>query len=207
MILIFSEYDRITPDIEEILINKLPPVRKSRAIRYKHTGGRLSCIIGYLLFLYGFRNIYKENALPDFDTNQYGKPFLHAFPDIHFNISHCNGAVVCIFGDTEIGVDIQEARNTTMYHARRVCSEEEVERIENAVEPELEFCKIWSVKEALSKLYGTGIIFKEIRNLSPRGVNVHTTFIEPNMYLTGASYDKNADFSIHKVKLAELMEL
>ena len=207
MIYIFSEYDRITPEIEQMLINKLPPVRKDSALRYKHTGGRLSCITGYLLFLYGFRNIHKEHGLPDFDTNQYGKPYLKDFSDIHFNISHCNGAVVCIFSDTEVGVDIQELRNTTLYHAKKICSEEEIERIENAAEPELEFCRIWSVKEALCKLSGTGIVFSEIRNLSPRGVNVHTTFIEPNMYLTSASYDKKENFALHRVTLSQVLEL
>ena len=207
MIYLFSEYEKITPDIEQLLIDKLPPKRREKALRFRHSGGRLSCILGYLLFLYGFRNIYKEKDLPDFNHTQDGKPFLKDYPDIHFNISHCNGAVACFFGSMSVGVDIQDMRDSSFNHIKRVCSDEEIERIENAAEPNLEFCRIWSIKEALSKLSGKGIIFSDIRNLSPRGVNLSTIFIEPNKYLTGASYDKNADFSIHKISLSQLINL
>lgn len=207
MIYLFSEYEKITTEIEQLLLDKLPPRRREKALRFRHSGGRISCILGYILFLYGFRNIYKETDLPDFDVTDNGKPYLEKYPDIHFNISHCDGAVACIFGDMPVGVDIQDIRNTTIYHAKRVCSDEEVERIVNSAEPELEFCRIWSVKEALSKLSGTGILFKDIRNLSPRGTNINTVFIEPNKYITGASYDKNADFSIHKLSLSQIINL
>jgi 4'-phosphopantetheinyl transferase len=207
MIYLFSEYERITPEIEQMLIDKLPPKRRERTLRFKHRGGRLSCLLGYLLFLYGFRNIYKESALPDFDVTSSGKPYLKDYPDIHFNISHCNGAVACIFSDMAVGLDIQEMREMSDSILNKVCSNEEIEQIQSSAEPTLEFCRVWSVKEALSKLSGKGIVFGDIKTLSPRGVNINSVFIEPDKYMTSASYDKNADFSIHKLSLSQLIKL
>ncbi len=207
MIYLFSEYEKITPEIEKELLDKLPPKRREKALRFRHNGGRISCILGYLLFLYGFRGIYRESALPDFNITADGKPYLIEYPDIHFNISHCNGAVACIFGDMSVGLDIQDVRVSSINHISRVCSEEEIMKITNSAEPDLEFCRIWSVKEALSKLSGKGIVLKDIKTLSPRGVNINSVFIEPNKYMTSASYDKNADFSIHKLSLSQLLKL
>lgn len=207
MIYLFSEYDKITPEIEQQLLDKLPPKRREKALRFRHNGGRISCILGYLLFLYGFRNIHKETALPDFDVTSYGKPYLKDYPDIHFNISHCNGAAACIFSNMAVGLDIQEMREMSDSILNKVCSNEEIEQIQSSAEPDLEFCRVWSVKEALSKLSGKGIVFKDIKTLSPRGVNINSVFIEPDKYMTSASYDKNADFSIHKLSLSQLLKL
>ena len=136
MIYLFSEYERITPEIEQMLIDKLPPKRRERTLRFKHRGGRLSCLLGYLLFLYGFRNIYKESALPDFDVTSSGKPYLKDYPDIHFNISHCNGAVACIFSDMAVGLDIQEMREMSDSILNKVCSNEEIEQIHQENRPD-----------------------------------------------------------------------
>ena len=207
MIYLFSEYDKITPEMEQQLIDKLPPKLREKSLRFRHNGGRISCILGYLIFLYGFRNIYKETALPDFDITADGKPYLKANPDIHLNISHCNGAAACIFSDMAVGLDIQDARQSSLNHISRICSEEEIIKITNSTEPDLEFCRIWSVKEALAKLSGKGIVFKDIKTLSPRGININSVFIEPDKYMTSASYDKNADFSIYKLSLSQLIKL
>ena len=168
--------------------------------------GRTSCVIGYLLFLYGFRNIYKQNGLQDFSTEKNGKPYLNEYPEIYFNISHCAGAAVCIFGNTPVGIDIQDIRERNSRSVTRVCSSEEIRHIEDSAEPDLEFCRIWSVKESLSKLSGKGIL-RDIRNLSPHGENISTVFIEPDKYMTSASYDAHADFSIHRLTLSNLLEL
>ena len=83
------------------------------------------------------------------------------YPEIYFNISHCAGAAVCIFGNTPVGIDIQDIRERNSRSVTRVCSSEEIRHIEDSAEPDLEFCRIWSVKESLSKLSGKGI-FREI---------------------------------------------
>ena len=206
MIYLFTEYDKITDEVLDGLISRLPDKRKKKALRFRHTGGKISCVVGYMVFLYGFRNLYGLSETPDFSIEKNGKPYLAEYPDIHFNISHCNGAVACIFGDMPVGIDIQDMRELTMRHAERVCSAEEIDRIVNSAEPDLEFCRIWSIKESLSKLTGDGV-FRDIRNLAPRGTHLSTVFIEPNKYMTASSYNRNDDFAVHKLTLKNLIDL
>lgn len=206
MIFLFTEYDKISDEILTDLISKLPDGRRRQAARFRFRNGKISCCVAYLIFLYGFRNIYKQNGLPDFSVMENGKPYLIEYPGIFFNLSHCNGAVCCIFGNAPVGIDVQEVRKLSMPSVRKVCSPDEIERINNAYEPAMEFCRIWTVKEALSKLSGDGI-FRDIRALSEKGANTMTAFLEPNIYLTAASHSPDADFAIHKIGVTKLMEL
>ncbi len=206
MIYLFSDYDKVTPEIYNELLKKLPEKRKKKALRFRHNGGRISCVIGYLIFLYGFRNYCKQEGLPDFAVDVNGKPFLNDYPDVFFNLSHCNGAAAVIFGDKPVGIDIQDRRELNIRQVKKVCSQEEVDRIINATEPDLEFCRIWSVKESLSKLSGKGI-FRDIRNLAPHDTNINTVFIEPDKYMTSSTNDKKADFVIHRLNISNLLEL
>lgn len=206
MIFLFTEYDKISDEILSMLISKLPDTRRRQALRFRFKAGKISCASAYLSFLYGFRNIYKQNGLPDFSIEKNGKPYLSDYPNINFNISHCSGAACCIFGSGVVGVDIQEVRSFNMRSAMKVCSSSEIERICASSEPDMEFCRIWTVKEALLKLNGDGI-FRNMKNLSAENVNLMTCFLEPDTYLTAASYSPDADFSVHRLTLSDLMSL
>ncbi len=206
MIFLFTEPDKISEEALAELMAKLPGKRRRQAARFRFHSGKTACAAAYLTFLYGYRNIYRQNDLPDFSAEKNGKPYLQNHPSIYFNISHCNGAVCCIFGSSPVGIDVQEVRRFSMSSAMKVCSPEEIERINNAAEPDLEFCRIWTVKEALSKLSGDGI-FRDVRSLSAEGVNVMTSFIEPDIYMTAASYSPDTDFSVHRLTSADLAGL
>ena len=41
-------------------------------------------------------------------TSENGKPFLPDFPDIHFNITHCDGLAACAFDRSPVGVDAEK---------------------------------------------------------------------------------------------------
>ncbi|MDO5566929.1 MAG: hypothetical protein Q4G59_09760 [Planctomycetia bacterium] len=52
----------------------------------------------------------RQGLFTDWPVYQYGphgKPQLENYPDLFFNISHCNRAVVCAVADHEIGVDVE----------------------------------------------------------------------------------------------------
>lgn len=206
MIFLFTDYDKISDEILSELILKLPDERRRQAVRFRFRSGKISCAAAYLSFLYGFRGIYKQNGSPSFSAEKNGKPYLADYPNINFNISHCNNAVCCIFGGAPVGVDIQEVRSFNMRSALKVCSDEEIERIKNSAEPDLEFCRIWTVKEALSKLSGDGIS-RDMKTLSAKGAFLMTSFLAPDTYLTAASYSPDTDFSVHRLGLNDLLSL
>ena len=71
----------------------------------EHALGRRLLLLG-LSGLYGIH--LSENELnQELKAAKNGKPWLPAFPGIHFNISHCDGLAVCAFDNTPVGVDVE----------------------------------------------------------------------------------------------------
>ena len=91
------------------------------------------------------------------EKNEKGKPFLVEFPDIHFNISHCDGLAVCGISDREIGVDAELIRNYNGKAMKRIFSAEEQSLIAASENPDTDFFRIWTLKESLCKFTGEGI--------------------------------------------------
>lgn len=97
-------------------------------------------------------------------TDSYGKPYLINFPQIHFNISHSKGFVVCAVCDTPVGVDVQKITRYSPAIAKRICNDDELLRLINSSAQDSDFTKLWTRKESALKLYGTGIAQGNIKN-------------------------------------------
>ena len=205
MIYILTDYNKITPDKEQLLLEKLPPRRKEKALRFTVHNGRISCIVSYLLFLYGFRNLYHMETTPDFAGDKFEKPYLADYPEIHFNLSHCNNGCACIMDNFEVGIDLQEIRKVSLKTFEKTCNADEILEIQNSDNPEKEFCRIWSYKEALSKLTGEGI-FRDVSNISSSKVKFHTEYVEPDMYMSYASCQDIAQ-EIVQIEIDDLLAL
>ena len=108
------------------------------------------------------RYAFKDSFNLDYDNleiekNEYGKPRLKNYPNIQFNISHCEGMLVCVVGNSLIGIDIEKIRDFDIYVAKRVCSVDELMSIESSKEPNAKFFTLWTLKESLGKALGVGI--------------------------------------------------
>ena len=84
-----------------------PEWRYCRAVKYNKVIDRHLCAMGYVLLLEGLKSEYQieDKCLVDFHPT--GKPYLKEYPFIHFNISHCKEAVVCILSDNEVRVAVE----------------------------------------------------------------------------------------------------
>ncbi len=91
------------------------------------------------------------------EKGEHGKPFLPDYPNIHFNISHCKGLLLCGFSESEIGVDAELIRPYNGRAAKRIFSAEEMEAVQRSSCPDEAFFQIWTLKEALGKNLGTGL--------------------------------------------------
>ncbi len=91
------------------------------------------------------------------EKGEQGKPFLPDYPEVHFNLSHCRGLVVCGFSDSEIGVDAELVRPYNGRAGKRVFSPSEAEQTEQSDCPEETFFRFWTLKESLGKNLGTGL--------------------------------------------------
>lgn len=94
----------------------------------------------------------------DIDYNKYGKPYLKNINNIYFNISNTSNINVCVVSDQEIGVDIESPKYVSgIFNLVFTNKEKELVRMSN--NKELDFIKIWTMKESYVKLLGIGISF------------------------------------------------
>ena len=127
-----------------------------------------------------------DKAKPEFGYTEKGKPFLLDRPDIHFSISHTKNAILVAISDAPIGVDIEAFRSpSAALIARTMNATEQAAIAATAASaasaatlepsgtasglleppgtasgpgtPEALFTAIWTRKEAVLKLRGTGI--------------------------------------------------
>lgn len=89
-----------------------------------------------------------------------GKPYLPGLCGFHFNLSHSGGEVAVAFSRNEVGFDIESKVRRANHGAvaRRFFNSAEASAVEDAGEAGREvFFRIWTAKEAVLKLEGSGI--------------------------------------------------
>lgn len=92
-----------------------------------------------------------------FARDDFGKPYLIHYPQVHFNISHCEEMVSCVVGTTQVGIDIERIRPFPNGVMKKVCSLQEQESIHLAVNAQKQFFKLWTLKESYIKAVGKGL--------------------------------------------------
>lgn len=118
---------------------------------------------------------YDSVLLPQLETDCQGKPYLSNYPNQHFNISHCRTAVCVAFSNRPIGIDVENIRSNKETLIERVCNSEEVLLISNSENPQSEFTRLWTRKEAYLKWLGTGIVGMDIlKQIPPSEANLIT---------------------------------
>ena len=116
---------------------------------------------------------------PTFMLNDYGKPFVDK-EGVFFNISHSKGRVACAVSDTPVGLDIEKLTDKSdmdiKNFAKRYFVENEVIQLEKENFSALEFYKIWTKKEAYSKMLGSAL---------SRNPKIDTTELNIDTYVEG----------------------
>ncbi len=131
--------------------------RREIALRYRHELGRKTCAIAYLLLCEGIRKEYGIAEKPLFTYGAHGKPSILGHPEIHFNMSHCREAVVCVLSNQAVGADVESVAHYRESVMRYTMNDREVEEILHAERPDVAFTRLWTMKEAVLKYSGEGI--------------------------------------------------
>ena len=139
-------------------LNSLPAWRREKALQYKKLDDRKRSVLAFVLLQRALREEYGITEVPEFVYNEFGKPSLPNL-SIHFSLSHCKDAVACVVSDYNIGIDVESIMPYNPDVARRVCTSDEIKMLEQSSNKDVDFIKLWTVKEAISKYEGAGIIF------------------------------------------------
>lgn len=174
--LLFDDMSQCTDAEVERLLPMVSEQRRERALRYRFTFGRFTCLKSYVMLLQLVQNTLSESDerwLPlqlrlqewngDFVYNEHDKPFMqNALGDriegIDFSISHCKNAIAVALSNNPIGVDVESFRHAEDALLRRTMNPEEQAEVLAAVDPAEAFTRFWTRKEAVLKLRGTGLV-------------------------------------------------
>lgn len=119
-------------------------------------------ILARLLLDYALKKEYGI-SFPELELycDAHGKPHSRAYPDIHFNISHCSVACACAVGKYPVGIDIERKFDYRENLARKVCHPKEWSALQE-LEPEIrseQMHFLWSLKESFVKWDGKGLSY------------------------------------------------
>lgn len=165
-------FDDMTQCTEQEVARLLPLVsdqRREQALAYKHLLGQFCCLKSYELLLqllthYPLPIIHYPLPIthyPTFLYNEYGAPYLERGP--YFSISHCKHGIAVAISEMPIGIDIEHIRTAKPDLVARTMNENEQQQIWSSDQPDVAFTSLWTQKEAVLKMQGTGII-SDIKN-------------------------------------------
>ena len=156
-IYLVKNIDTFDKSFVEKCVTFFPKWRKEKMLRYKHLKGQIQCGLGYVLLIHALREegVFKE--MPEFSYNEHDKPFLKNYPGWYFNISHSKTAVCCVLSRKEIGIDIEEVGEYKESLAAYICNDKELESLHDSENKADDFYKLWTRKEAVFKMIGSGI--------------------------------------------------
>lgn len=87
-----------------------------------------------------------------------GAPYLPDHPELSVSISHCRKAVaVAVRSKGRVGIDVECRRKIGDGLIARVCTLDEQAAVRAASDPTMAFLQLWTRKEAVLKMRGTGI--------------------------------------------------
>ena len=156
---LFQVWDDMSCCTEEDVERLLPLVshqRREQALRFRYLFGRWACLKTYEMLCGLLVQMTGSVQLPEFTYNEHGKPFLK---DGHyFSISHCRKALLVGVSIQPVGVDIESVRIPNQALIERVMNPQECRHIYDSPNHGAEFTRLWTAKEAVLKLRGTGII-------------------------------------------------
>lgn len=160
MRVLFSGNPSLVSDAElEAAMAEIPAWRRARALAIKPRLERVLSVEAFRLLMRALREDYGIACIPDFSYGEHGKPWLRDYPRIHFNLSHCRVAAMCVVsGEGPVGCDIEAADrpfSDALLDSR--FSTDETARVRAAADQRREFTSLWTKKEAVCKFTGRGI--------------------------------------------------
>ncbi len=142
------------------LLENVSEEKKERVGKYRKYEDKIRCMLGDLVVRYVLYSEYKLKMHDmEFVNNDFGKPMLKSYDNIHFSISHSGEWVMCAFDDSPIGIDIEIYGNNDSGIVKRYFHEKEFEEFMEKDESEKTsfFYKLWTAKESYIKMVGKGL--------------------------------------------------
>ncbi len=143
-------------------LGQMSKKRRVRTLSYRYDADKRLSLGAGILLDEGLKKIgYREREL-SFDVNEQGKPYYSQLPNFYFNLSHSGSYAAAVFGESLVGIDIEQNKNEKMKLkiAKRFFSEREYEMLKTVGDEDEQaklFYQIWTLKESFVKMVGQGM--------------------------------------------------
>ncbi|MFZ9919768.1 MAG: 4'-phosphopantetheinyl transferase family protein [Terrimicrobiaceae bacterium] len=153
----FHIYHVISEGDEKILSD----FEKNRYAEFKNQDAALIYLKGHCAARNLAASYTRKNPSElEFHTAPEGKPFFRCLPNLHFNLSHSGDDIFIAFSCDPVGFDIEKRSRKADFQklSTRYFQPGEIQLMNASSKPEsLAFLELWTAKEAMLKLLGTGI--------------------------------------------------
>ena len=106
-------------------------------------------------FWHSFGISYEESMI---ERRSNGKPYyIGNENEIFFNLSHGQELIAVACADCEVGIDAESMRKVRENAMRRTCTRKEWEWLQQSEQKELDFLRLWTLKESYMKMTGRGM--------------------------------------------------
>ena len=186
MISIFDDMNLISEAEVQRMLPWVDEHRRTEALRYKHIFGQYACLKSWLML----KDMLNQLGISDLEmsTHAHGKPYLIHHPDVHFNLSHCKNGIAVAVDNAPIGIDIESFRSADEALLCRTMNDEELQTINGSENPTASFIAFWTMKEAVLKLRGTGIVDDLHHVLNGEGYSLETHIVFEKQYAWSVAY-------------------
>ena len=153
---IFDDMGQCTAAEVARLLPLVSDQRREQALRFSHLFGQYCCLKSYELLCELLREWGSDILQPVFEYNEYGAPSIQGGP--YFSISHCKEGIAVAVDSQPIGIDIESVRPFKEALMHKTMNPAEQAAILSSDNPDWEFTRLWTKKEAVLKMQATGII-------------------------------------------------
>lgn len=133
--------------------------RRQRIYRYRFDIDKIRSCYAEILLRYSLYDHYRIiDVCIKRDAN--GKPYLADTDTIHFNISHAGDWVVCVLGETAVGVDVERVQQMGMDFVTMTYTSVEstaIKQITDEIQRDKAAIQLWTIKESYIKAIGLGL--------------------------------------------------
>lgn len=145
----YCDIAKLDPLYDEILC-RLPKERRQKAEKLLHKKDKLLSAAAGLMVI----KIFGKDAFEKIVYNEHGKPFFEHGKS--FSVSHSGRFSVIAVSDDDIGVDIEERETINPALEKRCFKEDEQAFAKMSTD---DFLRVWTAKESVLKLLGTGFSY------------------------------------------------
>ncbi len=194
-----------TPEIFLEYYNKASGDRKQKIDSYSLQKDKILSLGASVVLSYALTSSGISKNKQIIETAKSGKPFLAAYKDLFFNLSHSGNIACCIIGKSVNGLDIESVKLSRIKMAERFFSKDDTDYIFNAktdTEKAFRFYECWTLKEAFCKMCETPLdkIFPIPVSDMKQNANCLTKILKQN-YVCSAFTKEKENISMKEIKL------